>query len=182
MELQYKNNEVELFSFYKYTNNNEMILKKYKYFKTLIMIPISIIIAIFILLTRLPLIQIYSEVTPEDMLLITAPIFMGVIFCILYHFILKILDRDKLDGILKNMAFNSEEEIILRVTENGLEYLKEGSEAIYYWNAIKEVIEENDLLYILLNNGKGIVIPLDAFKEEKGKTAFLEEINKRKKL
>lgn len=179
MELQYKNNEVELFSFYKYTSNNETILKKYRYLKTLIMIPVSIIIAIFILLTRLPLIQIYSEVTPEDMLLITAPIFIGVIFCVLYHFILKILDRDKFDGILKNMSFNSEEEIILRVTEDGLEYLKEGSEAIYYWNSIKEVIEKNDLLYVLLNNGKGVVIPSSAFKEEKDKTAFIEEISKK---
>ena len=182
MELQYKNNEEDLFNFYKYMGNNEKTLKKYRYFKTFIMIPISLIISIIILLTRIQLIKLYEEVTPEDLLLITAPIFIGVILCVLYHFITKILERDKFDNILKNMSFNSEEEVILKVTETGLEYLNEGSQATYYWNSIKEVIEAKDSLYVLFNNSKGIVIPTSTFKEEKDKTVFLEEINKRKKL
>lgn len=182
MELQYKNNEEDLFSFYKYISNTEKTLKRYRYFKTFIMIPISLMISIIVLLTRIQLIKLYAEVTPEDLLLITAPIFIGVILCVLYHFITKILDRDKFDNILKNMSFNSEEEVILKVTETGLEYLKEGSLAIYYWNSIKGVIEKKDSLYVLFNNSKGIVIPKGTFKEEKDKTEFLEEVTKRKTL
>lgn len=177
MELQYKNSELELLSFYKYKKNNEIILKRYRYFKTLIMIPISIIIAIFVYLIRLPLIRIYSEVMPEDVLLISAPIIIGIILCIIYHFILNILERDEFDEMIKNMGVNFDEDIILRVTENGLEYLKQGSIAIYYWNAIKEVIEEKNLFYVLLNNGSGIVIPISAFKEEKDKKVFIEKID-----
>lgn len=181
MELQYKNSEEELFSLYKYNNNNEKILKRYKYFKTFIMIPISLIISVIILLTKIQLIRIYDEVSPEDLLLITAPIFIGIIWCVLYHFILKILDRDKCDDILKNMAFDAEEDIVLKVAEEGLEYSKGGSEAIYYWNYIKEVVEQKDSLYIVFNNCSGIVIPASAFEDEKEKKEFVEEVNKRKK-
>ena len=181
MELQYNNNEEELFDFYKYINNSEKVLKRYKYFKLIIMLPVSLVISIILYYSRQQIIEIHSQVQPEDILIIAAPIAIAVLWTIVYYLFSKIIDKDKFDNEIKNMAVDFEEVITLKVSEEGLEFQIEGSFAIYYWNSIKTVIEEKKALYILINNSKGIVVPKRAFKEEKDKIEFLDQINKRKK-
>ncbi|NLK95077.1 MAG: YcxB family protein [Clostridiales bacterium] len=176
MELSYKNSELDFFKYYKKYLSEQTAIKIYRRIKSLIMIPIGMVLAISIYFMRLPLIKIHEQVEPEDIIYIILPILFGVLWYISYTIIHHLSIKENLSSILKNISYDYNEEINIKFNEDGIIAKRESSSFTIKWNGVKEFYEDKELLYIILVDRNAIIIPKDVFNEENTKEDLIKLI------
>lgn len=176
MELKYKNNKQELYDFYRYFLECQTSIKKYKFLKKVIMIPIGLLLSLSSLYFRWGLIQVHGYLTNQDVAFIFIPITVGVLWWLIGTILANTIKKEKFEDIIKKIKYKFDDEINIKLIEAGVVLKKADEEIEYKWDSIKKVTEENQCIYIVLRNNRGIVIPISAFNNNSSKENFIKNI------
>lgn len=176
MNLSYKNTELQLLNFYRKFLKNQTSEKTYRKIKSIIMIPIGIVLSLSIYLSRKPLIEVHGQIQIEDILYIVLPLVFGVSWYLIYIFLYQISIKENLLFELKTINYSYEEDLNININEEGIIVKREDSSLYIKWNAIKEVSLEKDMIYLILRDGTALIIPMESFNEDNTKEDFLKLI------
>ncbi|MBU5486736.1 YcxB family protein [Clostridium sp. MSJ-8] len=178
MKLKYKNNIDKLFEFYKYYLNNQKSIKKYRLIRNIIWIPIGLLISIIIGISKSGLMIAHNKIEREDIIIILLPLFIGILIVLLIKLLTGVVRRENFEDMLKEYEIDDKTLISVEVLEDGLKVKGKFTETDYSWNYVDKVVKNKDSIYIVFKDNKGLVIPIDAFKEESLKDDFCDEIEK----
>ena len=176
MKLKYKNNIDKLFEFYKYHLNNQKALKKYRLVKTIMWIPIGLIMSIIIGISKSSLMIAHNKVEREDIIVILSPLIVGILIVLLIKLLTGVVRRESFEDILKEYGIDNNSSISIEILEDGLKVEGEVTETRYSWDYVDKIVKNKDSVYIVFKDNKGLVIPIDAFKEESEKEDFCNEL------
>ena len=173
LEVEYKNQKQQLSDYNDFFMKNQTALKKYRKLKRIIMLPIGIILSIFILVAKYPLMRIHKEVTPEDIVYILVPTIIGILWCVIGGILSYLIKKENFDDKLKDEKINFDEKVTVSLLEEGIKYTKEHQEVLYKWDFVKKLEDKKDVLYVIMKDNSAIIIPIEAFNENVTKDKFI---------
>ena len=176
MKLKYKNNIDKLFEFYKYHLNNQKALKKYRLIKTIIWIPIGLLISVVIGISKSGLMIAHNQVEREDIIVILLPFVVGILIVLLIKLLTGVVRRESFEDILKEYGIDDNSSMSIEILEDGLKVNGEFTQTQYSWDYVDKIVRNKDSIYIVFKDNKGLVIPMDAFTEESLKYDFYNEL------
>ena len=173
LEVEYKNQKQQLSDYNDFFIKNQTALRKYRKFKRILMLPIGIILSIFILVAKYPVMKIHKEVTPEDILYILIPTIIGILWCVIGVILSYPIKKENFEDKLKDENINLDEKITVSLSEEGIKYTKEHQEVLYHWNFVKKLEDKKDVLYVIMKDNSVIIIPTEAFNDNVTKDKFI---------
>lgn len=178
LEVEYKNEKQQLSDYNDLFIKNQTALKKYRRFKRIVMLPIGIILSIFILIAKYPLMRVHQEVTPEDIVYILVPTLIGVVWCVIGGVVSYLIKKENFEDKIKDESINFDDNITVNLSEEGIKCTRSQQETLYHWNFIKKVEEAKDVLYIIMKDNSAVIVPFEVFDEDLTKEEFVEYIDK----
>lgn len=156
MEIKYKNSKDDFVRLYEKNINTLKILRNYKLFVRFAGVPLFLII--YIIIGRPEIIK-YRGFTSKDIFLIILFTSMAIIWAIGYTYISKLMTRGDIKKEIDDYNINFQEELTLSFKEEGILLINNKSHNLYMWQSIKNVIDNEDYIYIIIKNNIPVIIP-----------------------